>query len=166
MNQTASYADPDAIFNEVALLPVTRDGSDALMAFPPSGGVPEVLSKCPATQRAIREIAAIRRLTPLHVMVNTLPARVRVPVHRDFLAPSPLQGRHPRLERWHLPIKTATRGSWWWDELWGGRLLTTGFWWGPMPYWKKHYVENLSDEDRVHLIVDLDAPVPLGDYDA
>lgn len=166
MIQIASYCDVQKLFEEVSQLPTTKDGSEALMAFPPSGGIPEVLHNCPEIQRALKEIAASRRLNPLHVMMNILPPHVRVPIHRDFLNDSPLQGRYPRLERWHLPIKVNPPGSWWWDELWGGRLLTTGFWFGPMPYWKKHYVENHGDQARYHLVVDLDTPDPLGHYDA
>ncbi len=159
MIRFSSALDLTALASEIATLPKTVDGTGALMAFPPSGGLPDL----PAINKAVAEIAGCRQLTPLHVMANVLPAGCVVGFHRDWLKPSPLQGPQPRLERWHLVI-TTNDSCWWQDEVNGEIQMECGYWYGPLPYWKLHNVSNLGASDRLHLVVDLDCPVPLGDY--
>jgi hypothetical protein len=113
---------------------------------------------------AVEEIAKIRGLTILGTMVHKIPAGKRIPMHRDFINPTPLQPRkHPCVERWHLPILTNP-DVYWWDEQHEWLSLEQGYWYGPVPYWINHKVENRSSEERVHLIVDLDTPNPVGQY--
>lgn len=133
-----------------------RDDSGAHMAVKPCGGIPDWLGTCPTLAAAVREIELLRGQRALHVMVNKLPPGTIVPVHSDTLAPT-RQGERPRVERWHLPLKTNPN-CYFWDEsdLWMHMAL--GSWWGPVPYWLPHSVENTGTADRIHLVVDLDTP--------
>lgn len=160
MNVLRTNLDLAGLGREIATLPFWIDGSGAEMAVKPGGGIP---IDSPLVRAAIQEISAMRGLPALHVMVNKLPPGVVVPVHRDWLPPTRAQPRTPTLERWHLPIQTNDR-AFWWDEDRGPLSMETGYWYGPVPYWRKHQVWNLGDEERVHLVVDLDSPVAIGDY--
>lgn len=124
------------------------------MAFKPSSGLHTGFDD------VIAEISGKTGLTPLHLMVNILPPGLRVPEHRDWLAPSPLQGDKPCLARWHLALDDGV----WWDSLNGSMIFLPGYWYGPMPYWKYHSVSNESVTPRTNIIVDLDTEVRLGLY--
>lgn len=152
-----------SVLTEAEGLKYWVDDSGAEMTVTQSGGL-EIAMGCPNIHKAICEIATLSHLDPLHIMINRLSAQTTVPIHRDYLKPSPLQGDRPCLERWHLPLITNS-GSYWWDETNVDNVyMPTGFWYGPMPYWKSHYVANLGQTERIHLIVDLDCPNRLGSY--
>lgn len=141
------------------------DGSGAEMYVAPNGGLPNEVVQHAPIRHAIEEIERLRKLTVLHIMINRLKPGVVVPVHRDFLRPTPLQQRnHPTLERWHLPVVTND-GCLWWGEDTGTVHFPKGKWMGFIPYWKNHKVWNAGQTERVHLVVDLDTPEHLGEYD-
>lgn len=134
-----------------------RDGSGALMLIRPCHGVPDWLKKkCTWLYAAILEIGELRKQAILHAMINKLPPGVMVPRHTDTLAPTS-QGERPRVERWHLPI-TSNADCLFWDDNFGFTRMQPGSWWGPVPYWREHAVENTGRTERVHLVVDLDTP--------
>lgn len=136
-----------------------RDDSGAYMAIRPCHGVPDWLSKCFWIMEALREIANLRKQEVLHVMINKLPPNVIVPNHTDTLTPT-RQGERPRVERWHLPI-TSNEGCFFWDDNFGFTRMLLGSWWGPVPYWLEHAVENTGQTERVHIVVDLDTHEPV-----
>jgi hypothetical protein len=137
----------------------TVDGTGVQMANRQSGGpIPNAV-----LAEAAAEIASARRQDVLHVMVNRLPSGISVPRHRDFLEPTEALGRHPCLERWHLPLTTSENATYG-DELGNELHMARGFWWGPVPYWLEHWIKNSGRPDRVHLVVDLDTKVPAGRY--
>lgn len=165
MNQYPSHANLTSLLEALETLFFTLDGSGAEMAFPPNGGLPLWLSDSPPLAKALEEIERITGLSALHVMVNRLKPGVVVPVHRDFLLPTPLQQRnHPTIERWHLPVVTNNECLWWGEDT-GTIHFPKGEWMGFLPYWKKHQVWNAGQTERVHLVVDLDTPVHLGEYE-
>lgn len=160
MQNIKTQLDLAGIANEVLVLPFWVDGSQALMAVKPDGGLP---IQSPLVQAALQELARLRNTPALHIMVNLLPPGVVVGTHRDWLLPTKHQPQTPTLERWHLPLTTNHQATFW-DEDNGETHMDLGFWWGPVPYWLKHSVRNLGGGDRLHLVVDLDTPVPLGAY--
>jgi hypothetical protein len=115
-------------------------------------------------EEAVQEISSLRKLEAVYVMVNTMPPNQEIPWHQDWLAPTRLQ-RRPLIERWHLPLKTNSLVVWFDKDNPDGYNMPKGYWSGPVPYWNKHKVENLGHEERVHLIVDLDCPEPMGIYE-
>jgi hypothetical protein len=154
-----SSVDLNPLRAEIEKLNCKVDGSGALMAFDPCKGIPDL----PEISKAVTEIARMRGLTPLHVMANVLPAGCVVGYHRDWLTPSPLQGERPRLERWHLAVTTNPQALWQ-DEHNPSLHMEEGHWYGPLMYWRLHSVSNLGPTARLHLVVDLDCPEPLGAY--
>jgi hypothetical protein len=162
--QLESFVRPDLLFEDVQRLAFWIDGSGAEMAVVPNGGLPNEVLALPTVRRAIHEIEAYRALSVLHVMVNKLKPGVTVPVHRDFLLPTRLQPwKRPTLERWHLPVAT-NGGCFFWDEDNGSKHMPLGFWTGPVPYWLRHSVRNEGFTERVHLVVDLDTHIRVGEY--
>lgn len=148
---------------EVTSLNFKLDDSGALMAFEPSSGINH-LRDCPSIMSAILEISSIRNQEPLHLMINILKPGVKVPIHRDWIHPTKYQSTAPTVERWHLPIQTNKDALFWTEEK-GTSHMSSGYWYGPFPYWKKHQVWNSGVEDRVHIVVDLNTPQPLGSYE-
>lgn len=141
------------LLKEIEGIHFWKDGSGAEMSVNQSGGLP---FKSPLLYLAIQEIGKLRNQLPLHMMINRLAPKVTVPKHTDTLKPTQ-QGEHPRLERWHLPIITSYHCGWW-DEDNGIVPMMPGFWYGPVPYWREHYVWNHGTIERIHLIIDLDTP--------
>jgi hypothetical protein len=120
----------------------------------------------PEIKAAADELKSLRKLDPVYVMVNKMPAGKTLPWHQDWLEPTPLQPyKGPLIERWHLPITTNNKVLWFDSTHPWGFHMPKGVWCGPVPYWNKHYVENLGTKARVHLIVDLDCPEPCGMYE-
>jgi len=150
MNATyKSLLDMPKLYQASLTLNYWLDGAGVEMSITQSGGLPE-----PAIslfREAIDEIAKVRiGLIPMHIMVNRLPPNTSVPIHIDPVIP-----RDVHLERWHLPIKTNDR-AFWWGQNTGKFHMALGCWYGPMPYWELHNVDNTHPiDDRVHLIVDL-----------
>lgn len=139
-----SKVDLEIILKECQELKSWLDGSGVLMTMQQSGGIPENLP--PGIQSAINEIAALTGLKPLHLMINILPGKIEVPIHTDNVIGKPF--------RYHLPVVT-NYNCYWWDALNGAHHFSRGFWYGPVPYHIDHRIVNYSDEERVHLIVDL-----------
>lgn len=144
------------LLREIEQLTSVRDDSGVYMMVKPCAGLPDYIMKNPAIKAAVWEIAHIRELRPLHVMINILPPFTQVPIHTDRLHATPSLGEDPHLERWHLPIMT-NEGCHFWDEKYGEHFMPLGDWSGPVPYWLKHTVVNRGESDRVHLVVDLDS---------
>lgn len=157
---TSCTFDSVSLMGEIEAIKFTPDGSGAMMAFPPSGGLPALP---PAIGRVVAEIAAIRGQRPLHLMINKLAPGVSVPVHRDFLKATKHQAKYPTVERWHLPVQTGFGVDFWHE---GGSIehFEAGVWVGPIPYWLRHSVRNAGQIERVHIVVDLDSPEPVGKY--
>ncbi len=162
--QLASFVDPDKLLADVEKLSFWLDGSGAEMAVVPNGGLPDEIKSLTYVMRALYEVESYRQLKVIHVMVNKLKPGVNVPVHRDFLLPTPLQPRKwPTIERWHLPVTTNDLCYFWaFGE--GDKQLPLRFWTGPVPYWKNHQVVNNGKTERIHLVVDLDTAQHLGEY--
>jgi hypothetical protein len=151
----------DKIAAEVAKIDdFWQDGSGAYMAIRPCHGVPDWLSKCEWIMRALAEISLLREQDILHVMINKLPPDTVVPLHTDTLAPTCHQPKAPRVERWHLPVVTNA-DCFFWDDNAGYTRMHLGSWWGPVPYWREHSVENTGKTERVHIVVDLDTHEPV-----
>ena len=150
------------LYEEAVGLTYQLDGSGALMASGPSTMSDNILSKV-GLKSAIEEISQLLKLSPIYSMINKLPANTVVPRHRDWLKGTPLQPNKPCLERWHLPL-SANPLCEYWDEINGKKIFTLGSWHGPIPYWVEHFVANSGKTDRIHLVVDLDCPTPLGSY--
>lgn len=166
MNSTRSSLSLSALATEIPKLDFHLDGSGAEMAFRPSHGIPVWLSNghFPTIAAAISEIAALRGLPPVNLMVNRLAPGVDVPVHRDWLLPTPMQLHKPTVERWHLPISTNPDAQFW-ERGVGYTHMPLGVWGGPVRYWNYHSVRNFGTTERVHLVVDLDSPVRMGEYE-
>lgn len=141
--------------------PTFTDEGNVEMAFVQGSGISDAI---PAyLRKAIEEIAAFySKGTPINLMVNTMLPGKCSPTHRDWIK-SPKQGVNACIARFHLPIQTNPEAKWW-DEHHQYRTLEEGAWYGPMPYWNKHRVCNFGITPRIHLIVDLDTPLPLGCY--
>lgn len=131
-------------------LPYKKDDTGVLMALGQSAGLP--LAKFII---AIVEIEDHTGLKAVHMMVNVIPPGVSVGEHIDTLKPSQKLGSQPKMQRWHLPLKTNPDCGFW-EE--GGTTVNMpyGQWYGPILYWKKHKVWNHGTTDRVHLIIDLE----------
>lgn len=152
-----------ALLKEINTLQFNEDGSKALMAFGPCTKVSELtghtdLNEYPLLKQAILEIAKLREVNALYMMINRIPPGVCVPEHTDTLLEHPVFGKAPTLERFHLPILTNDKAEWW-DEVTGKMNLLAGVWYGPVPYWVKHNVSNLGETERVHLVIDVDRQV-------
>lgn len=132
------------------------------MASAPSNGF-EAFKGSPSIMKAIREIETLRDTPVLHVMINKLPSNTEVPIHRDWILPTAKLGKNPCVERWHLPIAT-NHNCFWWDETQTQIHMVEGVWSGPVPYWLNHKVWNFGMTERIHLVVDLDSPIPVGEY--
>lgn len=154
----------DTLLEAAQRLSFWLDGSGAEMAVVPNGGIPLCVRDDPTFVAALEEIKMLRGRDVLHIMVNRLLPGVDVPVHRDFLLATPLQSRnHPTIERWHLPVVTNADAQWW-DEDFGFYFMEPGFWYGPVPYWRRHKVYNKGHTERIHLVVDLDTGEHIGEY--
>lgn len=139
----------------------TIDDSGVRMAVGPSGGLPFHLHNNPLVKQAIAEIEGLRDAKVVNIMINDIPAGTVVPVHRDFLLP--INGiKLPIVERWHLPVSTNDLAVWWDETMLPGTTekMALGVWHGPVKYWKNHNVSNHGTTPRMHLVVDLDIPVP------
>lgn len=151
----------EKLLEEVGKLPFVNEGDYIEMACPQSR---KHLMALPQINYAVSEIASLRKLSPVFVMVNRLLPRSETPEHQDWLDPTPLQRFHPLLERWHLPLQTNpacffhTRHE-------QPIHFPLGTWTGPVPYWKHHWVSNKGSEVRIHLVVDLDTFEPIGEYE-
>lgn len=159
----ASELDLAVLKEEARNLKYYLDGSGAEMATKPSSGIPDIVKQLPTMLAAIHEIAKKRETPALHVMVNWLKPGIEVPEHRDWILPTKHQTKTPCVERWHLPIITNEDCAFW-DEDNGEFYMPEGIWCGFVPYWLKHKVWNRGKTDRLHLVVDLDSPHPLGSY--
>lgn len=158
--------DVSLMAREALSLNWTLDGSDAEMAYPPSGGIPRDMYRIPEIHRAVIEIGKIRGQEPLNVMINKLRPLVKVPIHRDWIKPTRYQKLKPTVERWHLPLLTNIGAIFWHERgCLDGYHFPLGEWMGPIPYWLKHCVYNSGTSDRIHLVVDLDTPNPIGQYE-
>lgn len=143
-----------AMLEEIAKISFKVDGTGIEMAYAQSQRINwKVLP--PHLSSAIYEISTHRDAAVLYFMINIMPAGSSAPKHTDTLALHEIFGKAPKLERWHLPIKTNEKALWW-DATDGSRHLELGKWHGPMKYWESHAVQNNGDEPRIHLIVDLD----------
>lgn len=120
------------------------DGTGALMAFGQGLGL-SGLSIAPTLTPAVLEIERLRRKSARHIMLNTLPPRCILPVHKD---PFP-----SGIERWHLPIQTNEECYLVDRDIEYHAPL--GYWTGPLSYWLEHSGYNKGMTDRIHLIVDL-----------
>jgi hypothetical protein len=153
-----------ALISEISKLESWTDGTGALMMVRPSAGLPQNIMKLPTIKAAVQEISDLRKIPALHIMINVLPPDCDTKVHRDFLIPSKL-GEKPCVERWHLAVKTNDQ-SVMWDEISDKEInVKAGMWYGPFPYWAKHYVANRGKTERIHVVVDLDSETPVGEYD-
>lgn len=163
MNQFESKISLDKLVELAYLLETVHDEGYVKMAAPQSTSF---LRQFPEIETAVKEIASLRKLEPVYVMVNIMPPGKELPWHQDWLEPTPLQPyKGPLIERWHLPVKTNSWVVWFDKDNLEGSHMPKGHWCGPFPYWNKHKVENLGHEDRIHLIVDLDCPEPMGMYE-
>lgn len=161
MIQIKSHLKLEPLLEEIESLKFYLDGSGAEMVFPPEH---KVIQNLPNIWLALNEIIFFREKPFLHIMVNRLQPGVDVPVHRDFLNPTPLQSRnHPTIERWHLPI-ACNNECYWWDEFGGQSKFEQGHWCGPVPYWNRHKVWNYGKTERINIVIDLDSEIPLGEY--
>lgn len=151
------------LLHEIQQLEFKLDGSGAEMAFPPSGGIPAKLWNFPTLLAALEEIAVAREQKLLNLMINRLKPGVDVSVHRDWIKPTQYQPVKPTVERWHLAVITNPDAVFWLEKA-GDFKIPQGFWYGPIPYWLNHTVYNKGTEDRIHLVVDLDTPTPIGKY--
>jgi len=163
MQKIATKLDLVAIANEIESIKFWLDGSGAMMSIGQSKGFPPEIIYKTGIKAAVDEIGQFRNQVPLNLMINRLPPKIIVPKHQDFLNPTQYQPVQPTIERWHLPLITNP-DSLWWDEVEGEFHMEPGFWWGPTPYWKLHSISNHGTIERIHLIVDLDSPFPLGSY--
>lgn len=159
-----SKIDLEALLRECISLSYHIDGTGVLMATNQSEGLPPQIVARPHICAAINEIAVARSQNPLNVMVNKMPPGVVVQPHRDWLRPTSHQAKKPTLERWHLPVQTNPDALWWDEDSNVKKHYPLGIWFGPVPYWIFHSVENLGLTERVHLVVDLDTPHPIGSY--
>jgi hypothetical protein len=149
---------------EATALTFNLDGSGAEMANG-VGVIPPWLNSSDHLRQAVSEIARLRKLSAIHVMLNRLPPGVVVDRHRDWVPATPLQKDRPTLERWHLPLITNLE-CWWWDEEENRKLyMQPGVFYGPVPYWKIHQVGNEGTMPRIHLVVDLDCAERIGHYE-
>jgi hypothetical protein len=152
-----------ALAMELTKLPFKNlDADGALMAYYQCEAIQWGYLR-PIELRAIREIEAIRNAKALSIMVNILPAQVRVKWHVD-----PYTDQRC-VERWHLAVTTNCLALYAERTKAGTEAVThmmQGYWSGNVPYWQPHRVWNDGRADRLHFIVDLDLDVPGAKYDA
>ena len=120
-----------------------RDASGIDMAAL-QGEIPKWLSSH-SISAAVREIEQLTGRVAKGVMVNRLDPGISVPIHTD-----PDTG----WLRYHLPLFTNPHAMWW-DEDEGLLHMESGWWWGPVPYTKRHHVVNNGNTARYHLVVDV-----------
>ncbi len=144
-----SGLDMRKLLAEVKRFDFWKDGSGAMMAIEPCKlPTHEILGSCPVIRAALEELGLLIRLPVRYVMINNLPPNTTVPKHTDTLTGS------EKLHRYHLPVVTNDKCHWW-DEENGYYQMDEGFWHGPMPFHLNHFVENLGETERIHLVVDL-----------
>lgn len=141
------------------LLKYNKDSTGVLMAFGQGVGIKTTLF-----MDVITEIEEMRKSKVLNLMVNVLPAGVLIPSHIDYIPPTQHQINTPTVERWHLPIYTNP-DAYFWTSINGIFHMPSGYWSGPIKYWKPHGVLNYGSTERVHLIVDMNTEKRLGEYD-
>jgi hypothetical protein len=154
LEQIKSSADLKTLVEYAKNLEYTMDGGNVYMHNAQAGD---------SFWEAAKEIAGKRSQTILRVMVHRVAPNAKVPKHRDWVAATKHLGNSPCLERWHLPIQTNDNCVWW-DEKDGDQKFPQGVWCGPVPYWISHTIVNNGTQDRIHIIVDLDSPKPVGSY--
>jgi hypothetical protein len=163
MEKLKSYVSLNKLLAATKRLAVLLDEGYVQMTASQSS---DALRRFDEIEEAVQEISSLRKLEAVYVMVNTMPPNQEIPWHQDWLEPTPLQPyKGPLIERWHLPIRTNSWVVWFDRDHPDGFNMPQGYWCGPVPYWNKHKVENLGREERVHLIVDLDCPEPMGIYE-
>jgi len=155
-----------ALLEEVERLQFQLDGSGAEMAYKASDGIPKNIHDYPNLHKAILEVQKQREQELLNLMINKLKPCVIVPVHRDWIKPTRYQRTKPTVERWHLAIQTNVGCRFWHEGMdkSEGMHFALGYWYGPVPYWLQHTVYNSGKTERIHIVVDLDTPEPLGKY--
>lgn len=159
-----SQLDMIALFNEILTLDFKQESDYIFMAASQSENT---LLKHPRIAAAAKEVSQILKLPIAYVMVNRVPPGAKIPWHRDWLKPTPMQREHPRIHRCHLSVQTNPDAFLYvlHDDRPEKIHLERGEWLSPFPYWKLHRVTNSGVLTRTHLIVDLDCPEPLGEYD-
>ena len=157
-NQTLkSSMDLGALIQETEKFHYTMDDGNVEMA----AGIDIMGSNL--IRKAAQEIADARGQKVLKIHVHKVAPGANVPKHRDWVQATQALGVSPCLERWHLPIKTNPQCTWW-DEKLGEKHFPVGVWSGPVPYWTLHTIYNRGKEERIHIIVDLDSPKAVGEY--
>ena len=146
MDRLKSNLDTASLVERALDLSWWADGSGAEMSFHASGGIPPHAFPF---KDAIEEIAMLRQLKPVHIMINRVPSGIVVPRHTDKV-------RFDPDERWHLPLITNPQ-CYWADEgtEWSLYHMVVGYWHGPVPRKMYHQVMNNGKTDRIHLVVDL-----------
>lgn len=144
---------------EIRELDYIVDGSKALMAFNPCTKTKDIFEEStenefPLLKLIILEICEYCKAEALYIMINIIPPGVIVPTHTDTLKSHSEFGDRPKLQRYHLPITTNDK-CYWYDLITGKIQMEAGIWYGPVPYWVEHNVENLGETERIHLVVDL-----------
>lgn len=155
----------DKLLAEARLLSYKTDDTGVKMAVPQSRKIdPKQRNTLPTIFMAIDEVSKVTGLEPLYYMVNILTKDCNVGIHTDSVIDEPV--------RYHLPIQTNEKARFWDasmpapqnltsnqlfpapNEFWGEHM-PLGYWWGPIRYYINHTIWNGSDEERIHLIVDL-----------
>lgn len=163
MDTLKSYLSLDKLLNLARRLTVVQDEGYVQMSALQSTNF---LREHDEIEEAVQEISSLRKLDPVYVMVNKMSVGSILPRHQDWLAPTPLQPfKGPLIERWHLPLFTNNCVRWYDSSHRQGFYMPLGYWCGPVPYWNHHMVINCGPTERYHLIVDLDCPEPLGEYE-
>jgi len=145
----------------------TVDDGKVEMMVPQGTGIPKAVRDNPTVDYMLDELCTLLDVPierAINIMINRLPAMTQIPIHQDWIPPTPMQKKDPRIGRYHLVV-IAEAPSVWWDKDSGHVRMQQGYWYGPVPYWNKHQVTNSSDSERVHVIVDIDTPEPLGEYE-
>ncbi len=152
MDHIATSLDLGALWVETELLPYSHKYDKRVeMSSTQGAGVNPMFG--PRVREAVAEIEFLRGVRVLHVQVNRIQPGVYVDWHVDPLPPS-RQGSLPRVERWHLPVRTDPLC------LLSGEHLCAGYWHGPVKYWEPHDVQG-GQFARTHIIVDLDNEKPV-----
>lgn len=114
------------------------DSSGVWMAYPQSGGI------APGFEEIVEAGERLVGARALNLMVNKIPPGIIVPVHRDWTTSG-------IVARYHYPLDDGVI----WEEGHYG-IMRAGKWYGPVRYWKRHAVANLSDRDRINIVIDFD----------
>lgn len=156
MDRSSKIALP-ALAEEVQRMVFRTDDSGTLMAQRQSTQIREKDFRAyPLTWQAIMEISRLLQRSPMYLMINQLPAGVSVPKHTDTLKRNNEAGKMV-IHRWHLPLVTNPLCRYWEEGFSSlGIHLPAGQWYGPVQYWKEHSIWNGSNENRIHLVVDLE----------